>query len=53
MAVRALDIIQIVQKQPGITQTELAKSLDVSQRTIRSGVRHANEFLGSDSQEAG
>ncbi|MDD5845291.1 MAG: BglG family transcription antiterminator [Olsenella sp.] len=47
MAVRALDIIQIVQKQPGITQTELAKSLDVSQRTIRSGVRHANDFLGS------
>jgi lichenan operon transcriptional antiterminator len=47
VAVRALDIIQIVQKQPGITQTELAKSLDVSQRTIRSGVRHANEFLGS------
>lgn len=47
MAVRALDIIQIVQKQPGITQDELAKAFDVSQRTIRSGVKHANDFLGS------
>lgn len=45
MAARALDIIQIVQTHPGITQTELAQKLNVSERTIRSAVRQANDFL--------
>lgn len=45
MAARALDIIQIVQKHPGITQTELAQKLNVSERTIRTAVRQANDFL--------
>lgn len=45
MPSRALELIHMVEDMPGISAEKLANLLGVSERTIRSSVRQANEFM--------